>query len=157
MADGTTPTGSVQFLIDGENSGLPVSLSGNGTATLLVSALAIGSHSIVAEYNDGQEIESTGTLTTVVSAESTNTALTSPVAAIVYGQTTTVTATVSANSLTGSTPVGSVQFLIDGLVSGRPSFLIPPAALPRDADPPGRTSRGFRRVPPGFGELPRKR
>ena len=108
------------------NSGLPVALSSNGTAALLVSTLAIGPHSIVAEYNDDHEIDSnTGNLTTVVSAASTNTALTTPTAAIVYGHSASFTVTVSANSPSGSMPTGSVQFLIDGVDFGSPVVLDP--------------------------------
>jgi hypothetical protein len=44
-----TPAGTVQFKIDGTNSGAPVSLSG-GTATCTNSNLAHGMHLVVAEY-----------------------------------------------------------------------------------------------------------
>jgi hypothetical protein len=44
-----TPTGSVQFLIGGQDAGSPVSLSG-GTATLVVSSLSAGSPAVTALY-----------------------------------------------------------------------------------------------------------
>jgi hypothetical protein len=48
-AAGATPTGSVQFQVDGTNFGSPIPLS-NGTATLTTSALAVGPHSVMALY-----------------------------------------------------------------------------------------------------------
>jgi RHS repeat-associated protein len=44
-----TPTGSVQFVVDGGNFGAPVVLSG-GTATLTVATLAAGAHALSAAY-----------------------------------------------------------------------------------------------------------
>ena len=48
-SDGT-PTGSVQFEIDGQPSGLPVPLDENGTASLSLSTVHGGSHTITAVY-----------------------------------------------------------------------------------------------------------
>jgi probable HAF family extracellular repeat protein len=48
-AAGATPTGSVQFQIDGSDFGAPVTLS-NGIATISTSLLAAGDHSVVAFY-----------------------------------------------------------------------------------------------------------
>jgi hypothetical protein len=60
----SAPTGSVQFVIDGVNSGSPVALSSTGTASLTVSSLSVGSHAVVADYvpADGF-LASSGTLT----------------------------------------------------------------------------------------------
>ena len=44
------PTGSVQFVVDGGNSGSPVSLDGNGQATLTTSSLGVGSHTVDAHF-----------------------------------------------------------------------------------------------------------
>jgi hypothetical protein len=44
-----TPTGTVQFQIDGANAGSPVTLSG-GKATLTTTTLAVGQHTIAALY-----------------------------------------------------------------------------------------------------------
>jgi hypothetical protein len=46
-----TPTGMVQFQIDGQNAGSAVSLSASGTATFSTSALAAGSHTVTAGYS----------------------------------------------------------------------------------------------------------
>jgi hypothetical protein len=45
-----TPTGLVQFQIDGQNAGPAVSLSAGGTATYSTTALFAGSHSVTALY-----------------------------------------------------------------------------------------------------------
>jgi RHS repeat-associated protein len=44
-----TPTGSVQFVVDGGNFGAPVVLNG-GTATLTVATLSAGAHALAATY-----------------------------------------------------------------------------------------------------------
>src|SRR5262249_7703776 len=44
-----TPTGSVQFVVDGGNFGAPVVLS-DGTATLTVATLSAGGHTLAAAY-----------------------------------------------------------------------------------------------------------
>jgi hypothetical protein len=57
-----TPTGTVQFKIDGTNAGAPVSLSGGG-ATFTTSTLAHGAHSVAAEYaGDGNFLGTTNSL-----------------------------------------------------------------------------------------------
>jgi hypothetical protein len=61
-----TPSGTVQFLVDGADSGTPVPLSG-GIASFSFSSLPIGSHTISAGYSgDGNFVMSTGTLSQYV-------------------------------------------------------------------------------------------
>jgi CSLREA domain-containing protein len=56
-------TGTVQFKIDGANSGNPVNLS-NGVATLTTAALTAGTHSVSADYSgDANFLPSSATLT----------------------------------------------------------------------------------------------
>jgi hypothetical protein len=50
---GSTPTGTVQFQIDGRNLGQPVSLMG-GTASVSTSTLSVGPHTVAAIYNGDQ-------------------------------------------------------------------------------------------------------
>jgi hypothetical protein len=65
-----TPTGLVQFKIDGANAGSPVVLSG-GSASFSTSALALGLHTVIAEYaGDGNFA---GTTNTLVPAQLVNT------------------------------------------------------------------------------------
>lgn len=57
-----TPTGTVQFIIDGSNAGSPVSLAG-GLASLSLTTLAAGTHTVAAAYaGDGNFIGTTNTL-----------------------------------------------------------------------------------------------
>src|SRR5207302_1388132 len=73
-----TPTGTVQFVIDGVNSGSPVSLTGN-TATLSTSSLSVGPHTIKAVYSgDGSFVPSTSsTFSLTTSKANTQVAITS--------------------------------------------------------------------------------
>ena len=83
-----------------------------GAASLSVSSLAVGSHSITAVYNgDSNFNASTSTaVTQVVNRASTSTALTASPNPSNFGQTVTLRATVSAVSPGGGTPTGSVVF-----------------------------------------------
>ena len=57
-----TPTGTVQFKVDGVNAGSPAALSG-GTALYSTTSLAVGTHSVTAEYaGDGNFTGSTSSL-----------------------------------------------------------------------------------------------
>ena len=124
-----TPTGSVQFSIDGVAFGAAVPLSGSGTsvtatstatATLTVSG---SPHTIKAVYTntDGDFSGSSGTLSQTVNPAPTSTAVTSSVNPSVFGQSITFTATVSNTAGAGvstATPTGSVQFSVDGAPFG---------------------------------------
>src|SRR5262249_896408 len=46
-----TPTGTVQFIVDGVNFGAAVALSAGGTASIKDSALSVGAHTITASYS----------------------------------------------------------------------------------------------------------
>ena len=46
-----TPTGSVQFIIDGANFGSAVALGAGGSASITDSALSVGTHTITATYS----------------------------------------------------------------------------------------------------------
>jgi sugar lactone lactonase YvrE len=46
----TTPAGTVQFIVDGNNSGQPQLLNAAGTASLVLTGLTGGSHAIAASY-----------------------------------------------------------------------------------------------------------
>jgi Big-like domain-containing protein len=110
-ASGTsTPTGGVTFM-DGSTILGSSTLNASGIATLLVPGLAVGSHSITAQYSgDTSFAGSTSTvLTQVVNLAPTTTTLTSSRNPSNPGQRVTFTATVSAAAATGV-----VQFF-DGL------------------------------------------
>ena len=132
-----TPTGSVQFSIDGTAFGSPVLVSGLGaTATATSGAIATltvsGSpHAIKAVYtNTDQNFQnSNGSMGQTVSQAGTTTSVTSSMGSSTYGQTVTLTATVSAVSPGAGTPTGTVQFSIDGSAYGSP-VMVGPCAPP---------------------------
>ncbi|MBD0369759.1 MAG: DUF11 domain-containing protein [Pyrinomonadaceae bacterium] len=62
-ATGVTPTGTVQFKVDGVNAGAPVALNGSGAASFSTNTLTAGNHSITADYSGGANFTAnTGTL-----------------------------------------------------------------------------------------------
>jgi titin len=123
-AGAPTPTGTVQFVIDGQNYGTPVALFG-GTASISDAALAVGSHTVAALYSgDAGSAPSDDTaapLSQLVNKASTTTTVASSANQSDYGQAVTFTATVTVNS-PGSAllanPTGSVTFYDNGTVLG---------------------------------------
>ena len=127
--DAATPTGSVQFSVDGAPFGAAVPLSGSGTAitatsgataTLIVSG---SPHTINAVYTntDGGFSGSSGTVSQAVNPAPTSTTMASSVNPSIYGQSVTFTATVAniaGAAISTATPTGSVQFYVDGAASG---------------------------------------
>ena len=123
-----TPTGSVQFKVDGVPFGSPVALDGGGQAGSAANgALSVGSHSIIAVYTgDGAFASSTSTSTPLsqpVNKAATGTALISDHNPSVFGQAVTFTATVTATAPGGGTPGGTVQFMDGGTSLGSPVTL----------------------------------
>jgi hypothetical protein len=115
VAPGTgIPTGTVTFKNGATTLGSGT-LNGSGVATLNTSALAVGSHSLTADYSgDGSFSAATGTLTgtpQVVNKASTTSAVVSSVNPSVFGQAVTFTATVTAVSPGAGVPTGTVTFL----------------------------------------------
>jgi hypothetical protein len=100
-------TGTVTFMDGGSALGT-AALNASGVATLSVSSLAVGSHSITAVYSgDGDHDGSTSpALSQSVGTASTTTTLTSSPNPSRSGRTVTFTATVSS-----ATATGTVQFL----------------------------------------------
>ena len=121
-----TPTGTVQFQINGFNTGSPVSLSSTGTASLTNTFFTLGTQTVTALYSgDNNFLGSSGTLpggqqvifslgypTTTTVSSSNNPSL--------FGQTVTFTATVSGGFSEVFAPTGTVQFVIDGHHAGNP-------------------------------------
>ena len=111
-----TPSGTVQFTVDGSNYGSPVTLVGGTAVSPSTSTLSTGSHTIGATYNgDGNFFGSTaGTKTQQVKKAQTTTALTSTGSPTVTGEPVTFTAEVAVVAPGAGTPVGAVQFNVDG-------------------------------------------
>jgi hypothetical protein len=117
-----TPTGAIQFL-DGTNLLSTQTVSGTGSATFSTSSLAVGSHTIIANYQPtGTFGASTASLTEAINGDTTSTALTCLPNSIAIGNTAQFTATVTSAY---GTPTGSIvfadagyPFATQGLLSG---------------------------------------
>jgi len=120
-----TPTGTVQFTIDGVNFGAPVTLVGGIASSGSTSTLSVGVHSVSGIYSgDTTFAGSTGALTQTVNKASTTTTVTSSMNPSVFGQSVSFTATVAAVAPGAGTPTGTVQFTIDGVNFGAPVALV---------------------------------
>ena len=91
---GGTPTGKVQFAIDGINFGSPISLINGSANSASTTTLAVGNHIVTAAYSgDGNYATSTGNLTggQIVKPilKSTSTVVGSSLNPAVYGQSVT--------------------------------------------------------------------
>jgi hypothetical protein len=106
------PTGTVAFT-DGANSIGSATLAG-GKATVSVSALAVGAHSISANYGgdttfNPSSASGAGLITQTVSKSATSAVLTTFPNPSGFGQSVTLTATITANGGSGA-PSGQVTF-----------------------------------------------
>ncbi|MEU2058633.1 Ig-like domain repeat protein, partial [Streptomyces bungoensis] len=111
------PTGTVTFF-DGITSLGTSTLDGSGVATLTVSNLSVGTHSLTATYG-GDTSYNTSTSpvdTQTVNAADTTTTLTSAPDPSVFGEAKVLTATVSAVAPGAGVPTGTVTFF-DGMTS----------------------------------------
>ena len=113
---GISPSGTVQFIVDGLPAGSPVALVG-GSAPLVISTLAVSGspHQITAHYSgdDNNNPSSTASaLSQTVTGASASTALVSSQNPSSPGSNVTFTATVSSGA---GTPVGSVVFLANSV------------------------------------------
>jgi hypothetical protein len=117
VAGGTgTPTGSIQFQIDGSSVGTGTLglVSGVDQSTFSTASLAIGQHAISAFYSgDSLFAGSNSTwapLTQVVTKDPTQTQVASMPRPAVLGQVVTLTGTVTAQDPAAGTPTGTVDF-----------------------------------------------
>jgi hypothetical protein len=113
-----TATGTVQFKIDGSNVGSPVTVSG-GTAPFPISTLAVGTHTVEADYLGSSTYgPSSGTLSPVqtVNQAATTTSLGVNFNPSVYLNTIQLTATVTTTAPGTGIATGTVTFY-DGATS----------------------------------------
>ena len=114
--------GKVQFQVDGVNFGVAVNVNTvTGIAAMTgVTALAAGSHAVVADYLGDNDFKpsSSAPLTQVVNKDSTTTLLSSSVNPSNFGQAVSFTAVVQANPPGSGTPGGNVTFAADGVQIG---------------------------------------
>lgn len=111
---GSAPTGTVEFRAGNSVLGR-AAVQTDSTATLKVSSLAVGTYSLTAHYS-GDELH---TAATVTGPSVTITAVTSAITLSATPNTVTVGSLVTLNAtVSGLTPTGSVQFLVNGVVHG---------------------------------------
>jgi hypothetical protein len=107
----TSATGTMQFKDGTSNLGAPIALT-NGSATLTISSLTVGGHSISATYSgDTTFISSTSSpLAQTISQDASATGVASSANPSAYNQPVTLTATVSAAAPGAGAPSGTIQF-----------------------------------------------
>ncbi len=121
-----TPTGSVQWSLDGAPVDGPARLDALGRATFTAPRLDIGTHVVTAEYlGPGDFGPSRAEIAhTVKKRLGTSVAVTSDINPSVFGQTVNYSATVSPENLSSGQPVtGVVQFQVNGVPVGGPQPL----------------------------------
>jgi hypothetical protein len=107
-----TPTGTVQFVVDGSNFGSPIPLS-SGFASVTTSVLSVGTHTVSAIYSGSSAFAaSSGSLAggQTVNQDGTATALVSSPNPSVFSQTMTFTATVSPAAPGSGVATGTITF-----------------------------------------------
>jgi Bacterial Ig-like domain (group 3)/MBG domain (YGX type)/FlgD Ig-like domain len=121
---GGTPTGTVTFR-DGATVLGTGTLNGSGVATFTTSTLSVATHSITAAYggNANYTASTSSALSQSVGKASTTLGLASSDASSTYGQSVTLTATVSVTAPGAGTASGTVQFGVDGVSLGAPVAL----------------------------------
>ncbi|MCI0461199.1 MAG: Ig-like domain repeat protein [Gemmataceae bacterium] len=106
--------GSVTFVIDGTPRA-PQTLDSSGKASILLSNLDAGPHTVVANYGGTSNfVASSDTHNQTVNPAGTTTTLTSSQNPSALGLTVTFSVTVSPVDPAVATPVGSVTFVVDG-------------------------------------------
>jgi hypothetical protein len=119
-----TPTGTVQFFVDGDPLGSPVALAG-GSATSPTAHLTTGSHLVTANYaGDANFGGADDDLTQDVAQGATVTTVSSSPNPSVFGQSVALSATVEPVGPATGTPTGTVQFYADGVAVGTPVSLV---------------------------------
>ena len=111
-----TPTGTVQFTVDGDPLGSPVPLVGGTATTPSTTSLSTGSHTVGASYggDTGFLGSSAPPRTQVVDKAETITSLTGAPSPTVSGQAVTFAATVHVVAPGVGNPSHGVQFFVDG-------------------------------------------
>jgi Bacterial Ig-like domain (group 3)/Purple acid Phosphatase, N-terminal domain len=120
-----TPSGTVQFQIDGVNFGSAVTLSGGSATSIATKTMAVGNHIITAIYSGNANFTTgLGSVGQTVKKANTTTSLNTSNSSIRTGRSVTFTATISVSSPGSGTPGGTVTFfdgsttLGTGTVSG---------------------------------------
>ena len=128
VAGAEIPTGSVQFSVDGVLAGAPVTVAA-GSASLVLSGLDAGDHTITVAYAGSANYEtSTAATTQSVARAETSTVVDADVHPSAYGDAVIFTAIVSPHPA-----AGTVQFTVDGTDLGSPVAVGPGGVAASDA------------------------
>ncbi|MFI5455599.1 MAG: Ig-like domain repeat protein [Isosphaerales bacterium] len=105
------PTGDVDFIDTTTGTDLGTAPLINGASTLVTSTLAVGSHTIAANYQGDRNFAfSLSSLTQAVAPDRSTTTASSSASTSRFGQPVTLTATITANAPGAGTPTGRVDF-----------------------------------------------
>ncbi len=117
-----TPTGLVQFYVDGALFGEPVQLIGESAESSSIADLELGGHNVWAQYLGDDNFQSSNSVTIVqqISPADTETSLMSTRNPAPYGDSVLVIATVVALDPSLAIPTGWVQFKVNGVNYGAP-------------------------------------
>lgn len=128
-----TPSGTVQFAVDGSDLGSPVTLSSGSATSVAVSNLSVADHTVTASYSgdtnfSASSASSAQQVDQKVGQASVTTAVAANPGTSVYGSAVTLSATVTATSPGAGTPTGTVTFEANGNPVGTPATLTNGAA-----------------------------
>jgi hypothetical protein len=114
--DGSTPTGLVQFSVDGADVGGPVALDARGVAeSASLASPDPGDHTVIAAFVPDVGFGSSGDIITqTVAAAGVDLDVESSASGGSYGAPVSFTATVGSRQVGTGTPTGFVQFNVDG-------------------------------------------
>lgn len=116
-------SGSVNFSENGTPLAVNVPVNGSGDASFSTATFGAGDHTITAVYSgDPGHLSSQGQYTQTVNKADTTTALSVSPNPAAFGQTITLTATVTANAPGAGVPGGTVVFTDNGNPIGSPSL-----------------------------------
>ena len=120
-------TGTIDFYDSGTYIGtgtLAPIAGGTSSASITSSTLAMGSHSLTADYSGDSSYNAANSsaASLTINQASTNTAVASSVNPSTYNQSVTFTATVTAASPGSGTPTGTVTFKCNGTTMGTGSI-----------------------------------
>ncbi|MFL6108189.1 MAG: beta strand repeat-containing protein [Marmoricola sp.] len=117
--DASSPSGAVQFSVDGTNLGDPVEVVGGSAQSPTVASPEPGDHTVIAAFVGNPGYSSSGDfLAQTVADAGVGVHLTSSHPSSSFGQGVTFTATVAADDSTLGAPEGHVQFRVDGVALG---------------------------------------
>ncbi|WP_246004988.1 beta strand repeat-containing protein [Nocardioides marmorisolisilvae] len=117
--DGSSPSGAVQFSVDGTDVGDPVEVVDGSAQSPVLASPEPGDHTVIAAFVGNPGYSNSGDfLSQTVADAGVSIDLTSSHPSSSYGQGVTFTAHVNADDSTLDAPTGHVQFRVDGVALG---------------------------------------